>query len=105
MGSSREPDLAGETRPTGVTVGVAGKMDLAGEPDLAGEVRPTGVTAGEADVSKATAGVAGEGDLIGVSAGVAGVTKVAGEMDLSGDKGTVTVCTVFFFFGGLNAAL
>ncbi|KAI9552233.1 hypothetical protein GHT06_022589 [Daphnia sinensis] len=83
MGPSRETDLAGETRPTGVTVGVVGKMDLAGETDLvgetdlAGDVRPTVATAGEADVSKVTAGVAGDGDLTGVTAGVAGVTKVA----------------------------
>ncbi|KAI9555872.1 hypothetical protein GHT06_018389 [Daphnia sinensis] len=60
MGPSRETDLAGETRPTRVTL------------------RPTVATAGEADVSKVTAGIAGEGDLTGVTTGVAGVTKVAG---------------------------
>ena len=92
MGPSKETNLAGETRPTEVTVDVAGKMSLAGETDLAGEMKPTRATAGENDLSK-------------VTARVAGVTKVAGEKDLFGDKGTVTVSAVFFFLGGLNAIL
>lgn len=92
MGPSRETNLAGETRPTEVTVNVAGKMQLAGETDLAGEMKPTRATAGENDFSK-------------VTASVAGVIKVAGEKDLYGDKGTVTISAVFFFLGGLNAVL
>ncbi len=51
MGPSRETNLAGETRPTEVTVNVAGKMQLAGETDLAGEMKPTRATAGENDLS------------------------------------------------------
>jgi hypothetical protein len=70
-----ETNLAGETGPTGVTVGEAEENDFAGEMDLAGEVRPTGATAGEVDLSEVTGCVAEEGDLAGVSAGVAGKTN------------------------------
>jgi hypothetical protein len=71
-----ETNLAGETGPTGVTVGEAKKKnDFAGEMDLAGEVRPTGAIAGESDLSEVTGCVAEEGDLAGVSASVAGKTN------------------------------